>query len=265
LDKKGIVCLFVCLLVFDALSSHAVAAPIRYRKNKGPSLVQVQSQQNRKHYAIPDKVLLKQSTGSCAATNNKACGASKHKTAHAAFSRCYQTIGTSKATIDCVKTQEESVDCIVTKEVNVKTVTSHKTKFSYLENTKTEKRFLRHCQGVVYSLVTVHRAVKTLVPITVTIDVLKTVSVDVGNLTAHSACVRALKTEKRTIRVKTSMEALERKVTCTEGVIKGIKVVHENINQAAPRTVTAINKVSCPNSPAKSASCAKPVSCAANA
>jgi hypothetical protein len=236
-NKKNIASLFVCLLIFNALSTCALASPNRYRKAKGVTFTK--NLQN-KQYAVPNTILLQrhsEKTKKC--RKNSSCP-STH-TRHTEFSRCYQTVGTGRVTIDEVVNSCESVDTVVSKQIHLKTLSSHTTRFNVLTNTTTERKFLRHVSETIQTLTTVHRAVKTLVPVSVTLDVLTSQTVEIGKLTSHSELVQTLRCSQKTIRVKTTYETDRRRVTSTEGVIRHVMRIHENVSQSAPRTVTSEN------------------------
>jgi len=251
-NNKSLASLFVCLLVFNALSAHTLAAPSRSSKGKGLTFSRnVQSKQ----YAIPNTILIQKQCEKDKKLKNSSCP-STH-TRHSEFSRCYQTIGTGKATIDEFVSSCDTVDTVVSKQIHLKTLTSHNTKIEVLTNTTTERKFLRHVCETIETLTTVHRAVETLVPISVTIDVLTSETVQIGKLTSHSACVQTLTTSEKTIRIKTTYETERREVTSTEGCIEHVKRIQENISQSAPRTVTSENSKCNKSYSSKSASSKK--------
>jgi hypothetical protein len=237
--NKGIAYIFIALLMFDALGSQALASPIR-AKAKGVSLGKSNTiRQPNKHVAIP-QILAKSKKGDNCGCGNSGSGNNSNSisTNHKQFSRCYQTIGTAKATIDQVVCSEATVDTVVSKEINVKTITTETAQFRFLTSTKTFQKFLRHVSETIWTITTVHRSFKTLVPISVTVDVLSTVSVEVGSITSHSAWIQTLTSSEKTIRVKTTYEQERRQVTSTEGVVDHVKLVHEEIEQSAARSVT---------------------------
>jgi len=233
-NKSGLACLFICLLMFDALSTQAIAAPLKSRQNKGISLSQAQAKQAAKHIALPAKILLKKGDENCGEEPPK----SSHSTCRRTFSRCYETIGSCKTWIDVVENSMDTVDTVVTEDVCVKELSEHETRFDVLTNTKTHRKFLRHVSADIETFTTVHKEVQTIVPVSVTISVLTTESVCIGKLTNKSTWIQELESECTSIRFKTEREVNRREVTSTEGVIKAIKRVHENIAQEAPRSVT---------------------------
>jgi len=245
-DNKGIACLFICLLMLDAVSTQGLAAPVKSRKRISVSVPQNLAAQKAKHQALPNKILIKGNGPSC--NSNSAAASCSKKTRHSEYSRCYQTVATANVTIDEVVTAQESVDSVVTHNIHLKTLSTHRERWTFLTNTTTERKFLRHVSEIIQTLTTVHRAFKTLVPISVTIDVFTTESVEIGEITSHSALFQRLRESEKSIRVKTTYETERRRVTSTQGVIRAIKRVHENISQSAPRTVTGGKIKSCKKS-----------------
>jgi len=235
-NNKNIASLFVCLLIFNALSTHALAAPNRYRNGKGLAF---SKNLQDKQISVPNTLLVQKWDKGCKKLKVPCSGPSVH-TNHREYPRCYSTIGTGTATIDEFTCSMESADTVVSKQLHLKTLTSHHTTFNILTNTTTQRKFLRRVCTTVETLTTVHKAIRTLVPISVTIDVLTSETVCYGQLSTESAVVQTLTCSEKTIRVKTTYETERRRVTSTEGVIRHVNRHHEIISQSAPRTVTSI-------------------------
>jgi len=245
---------FACLLLLQVLAAPAFAAPIKFRGGKG--LAHGSSHSSRdfgKHYAVPSAKVLarkgnsgskkgsKAATQACEAPKTPECAPSK-KSVHNNFNRAYETIGLCEATIDVVRNTEKCVDYIATQCLSFKTLQEHKTKYNVLRDTQANQRYVECFGATIQRLTNVCKTVQTLVPISVSIDIVATQEACVQELSARNACVQTLKEIQKKARYIKEAKAAARRVTGACGKIKAIHRVHQRISQEISRSVTCGSK-----------------------
>jgi len=241
---KGIAYLFICLLMFDALSTQALASPSQLRKNKGMTLNQYENSRSAgKHYAIPNKVLVQSGSKKSRGNSNSSkggcgCNNKQSDTRHNKYQRCYETIGTCETTINVVRQTQKCVDYVETQAICVQTLREHCTKFPALSFTSRNQRYINTLCASIQVLTRVCKTVQTLVPISVTISKVTTIRANVQSTTSAAACVQTLRPVSRKIRVLTSEKACAKRITSQCGSIRAVKIIHEHISQSEVRSVT---------------------------
>jgi hypothetical protein len=222
---------------------------LKFRGNKGLShgSSSHSSRDYGKHYALPSNKILARKGNSGSKGNSKpasqacqappSCEAPK-KAVHNSFNRAYETIGLCETTIDVVRNTEKCVDYIATQCLSFKTLHEHKTKYNVLRDTEANQRYVQCFGATIERLTNVCKTVQTLVPISVSIDIIATQEACVQSLSARSACVKTLKAIQKNARYIKEAKACARRVTCAGGKIKAIHRVHERISQSISRSVT---------------------------
>jgi hypothetical protein len=230
------------------LAAPAFAAPIKFRGGKGLAYGSSHSSRDfGKHYAVPSAKVLARKGNNGSKGNSKpasqACQApptceAPKKSVHNNFNRAYETIGLCETTIDVVRNTEKCVDYIATQCLSFKTLQEHKTKYNVLRDTQANQRYVECFGATIERLTNVCKTVQTLVPISVSIDIVATQEACVQSLSGRSACVKTLREIKKNARYIKSAKACARRVTGACGKIKAIHRVHEKISQEISRSVT---------------------------
>jgi len=254
-NKTGIVCLFICLVIFDALAMQALATPIKLRGKPRPAL----RRDFGKRYAIQNKVLArKEDGGSTESKKPLSCNPAPKEGRHNDFCRTYETIGTCPATIDVVANVDKSVDYIATQCVDVQTLQNYEAQYNILTNVKANKRLVQPVCATIQVLKTVCATVETLVCESVTIDIVETQEACVWSVSERDACVQTLKPVEKNIRVIQPKQVCARKVRDAAGPIKVVKRVHQLVSQGIARSVTCkVIEEECPNLDGPLPSCLK--------
>jgi hypothetical protein len=255
-NRKNFAYVFACLLLLQVLAVPAFAAPIKFRGGKGLAYGSSHSSRDfGKHYAVSSNKILARKGNNGSKGNSKPASkpASKHasqaceapptceapkKSVHNNFNRAYETIGLCETTIDVVRNTEKCVDYIATQCLSFQTLQEHKTKYNVLRDTQANQRYVECFGATIERLTNVCKTVQTLVPISVSIDIIATQEACVQDLSARSACVKTLREIKKNARYMKSAKACARRVTGAGGKIKAIHRVHQKISQEISRSVT---------------------------
>jgi hypothetical protein len=254
MTNKNFAYVFACLLVFQALSTAAVAASVK-GSSRGLNLgSSTHGRDIGKEYALPsNKVLVRNPKPA------SACGCKKSKNTgiHNSFKRTYETIGLCETTVDVVKNTEKEVDYVCTQKLSFKTLKQHNTKYNVLKDTQANQRYVKEFCATIEVLTNVCKTVQTLVPISVSIDVVCTQSACVQSLSCRNAVVKTLHEVQRNLRVIKATKECARRVTDACGKIKAIHRIHQKISQEISRSVTCPKSVppppcSCGPTPVKS-------------
>jgi hypothetical protein len=232
------------------MASPAFAAPIKFRGGKGLAYGSSHSSRDfGKHYAVPSaKVLARKgdsgnkgdSKGHGGSKNNENC--EKTKSVHNKLCRTYETIGECTTYIDVVRNTEACVDTVVTQCLSFKTLREHKTKYNVLRDTQANQRYVQCYGATIERLTNVCKTVQSLVPISVSIDIVATQEACVQSLSCRNACVQTLREIQKKVRYVKEAKACARRVTGACGQIKAIHRVHERISQSISRSVTCGTK-----------------------
>jgi len=250
---KQFACLFIALLIFDALASQALAAPTRFRHGKGMSLrTGYGGRQPSKHLAIPAKVLassrgkwngLAKSGGCDDEDDEESCNGNykgndvSESCSSTSFCRTYETIGSCDTTIQVVEETCKSIDSVTTESFSLQTISTHETRINVLTNTSTNQRIKKYIKQCINVLTTVSVIFQTLVPISVTIEETSTTTACVQNLSTKSRIVKTLASVSKCIRIMRSKCVSVNRVTSTQDSICAVKVIHEVIEQSVIRSV----------------------------